>query len=75
MALSKAICERCVNERASLQGLVPWGASDDVRWEEGELHCGITVGSGFETFGPVSVDGPPPKDCPYAAEQVVSDAE
>jgi len=70
--LNKAICKRCINERAPVQGFATWSDGDDSAWADGELNCGITEGDGFTLFAPLRVDGSVPKDCPYAAEQVVS---
>jgi len=64
--LSKAICKRCRRDSRH-----PWDEADEKLWGLGRVWCPLSV----RELNLLTVTrSAPPERCPYAAEQLVSDA-
>lgn len=72
MPLAKRICIKCVNRGIPDGAKYPWMVWLD-QWKDGKVMCYSGKRTTFPTL--LSVYGDPPRDCPYAVEQAVSQGD
>ena len=67
--LNKEVCKRCA-DRELIGG---WTPMCEAQWNvDGDVCCIWVALKSSELFAVIRVDQPPPEQCPYAAEHVVS---
>ena len=65
--LNKEICKGCINRRYRTTS--SWYEVDEVRWDNGLVHCRIWGLEDHNLY--TSVYGSPPEKCPWILEHLV----
>jgi len=74
MPLAKRVCIKCVNRGIPDGAKYPWMVWLDL-WEDGKAMCYSGKRTTMTMPTLPSVCGDPLRDCPYAAEHVVSQGD